>query len=119
MQIQYGYFQGWVKVHMNVCYLTLTIVLFLQRCVFIYRQYKPLYKELSVWPELNLSNPPGISPFAENKPGKLRQNPKTSSAHKDGHKEKCVASVYCFAYGLSLSKNVICYSLFKVILKYC
>ncbi|KAK8753724.1 hypothetical protein OTU49_001315 [Cherax quadricarinatus] len=52
------------------------------------RKYKPLFKELTVWPELNLSNPPGVSPFADLKQTKTRQNLKTSSAHRDDFREK-------------------------------
>lgn len=52
------------------------------------REYKPLYKELSIWPELNLSNPPGVSPFADPKQTKARRNPKTSSVHRDDHRER-------------------------------
>nr|XP_045612591.1 protein DBF4 homolog B-like isoform X2 [Procambarus clarkii] len=52
------------------------------------RQYKPLFKELPVWPQLNLSNPPGVSPFADPKQTKARQNPKTTSPHRDDHREK-------------------------------
>lgn len=52
------------------------------------RQYKPLYKELSAWPELNLSNPPGVSPFADPKQAKAHPNLRTSSAVRDDHREK-------------------------------
>ncbi|KAK4307987.1 hypothetical protein Pmani_020282 [Petrolisthes manimaculis] len=52
------------------------------------RQYRPLYKELSAWPELNLTNPTGVSPFADPKQTKPQANLKTSSTVRDDHKEK-------------------------------
>ncbi|KAK7075833.1 hypothetical protein SK128_026461 [Halocaridina rubra] len=52
------------------------------------RQYKPVFKELTVWPELNLANPPGVSPFADPKVNKTVKNTKVSSSHKDDHKER-------------------------------
>lgn len=53
------------------------------------RQYKPLYKELSTWPELNLFNPPGVSPFADPKQAKARQQPKSStSALRNDQKDR-------------------------------
>lgn len=52
------------------------------------RLYKPLYKELSSWPTLHLNCGFGVSPFADPRQVKAKQQPKTSSAHKDGHKEK-------------------------------
>lgn len=41
------------------------------------RQYKPLVKELNVWPRLNLDAPPGFSPFDE--PVSMRTRPRSSS----------------------------------------
>ncbi|KAK7075481.1 hypothetical protein SK128_026649, partial [Halocaridina rubra] len=54
----------------------------------IHLQYKPVFKELTVWPELNLANPPGVSPFADPKVNKTVKNTKVSSSHKDDHKER-------------------------------
>ncbi|XP_068210836.1 titin homolog isoform X2 [Palaemon carinicauda] len=52
------------------------------------RQYKPVFKELTVWPELKLSNPPGISPFADPKQSKTPKTLKASSFQKDDFKER-------------------------------
>lgn len=41
------------------------------------RQYKPLVKELNVWPRLNLDAPPGFSPFDE--PVSMRTRSRSSS----------------------------------------
>lgn len=60
------------------------------------RQYRPLYKELSAWPELNLRNPPGVSPFADPKHTRPPANPKTSSTVRDDHKEKYVLQILSF-----------------------
>lgn len=60
-----------------------------------YRQYKPLYKELPIWPELNLFNPPGISPFADPKQAKVRQQPKSStSALRNDQKDRLVFAAF-------------------------
>lgn len=63
---------------------------------FISRQYKPLYKELPSWPELNLFNPPGVSLFADSKQAKARQVLKSSSALRNDHKERSVLLVFNF-----------------------
>lgn len=52
------------------------------------RQYKPLYKELPSWPELNLFNPAGVSLFADPKQAKARQVPKSSSVLRTDYKER-------------------------------
>lgn len=52
------------------------------------RLYKPLYKELSAWPTLHLNCGFGVSPFADPRQVKAKQQPKSSSAHKDHQKEK-------------------------------
>ncbi|CAL4102935.1 unnamed protein product, partial [Meganyctiphanes norvegica] len=52
------------------------------------RFYKPLYKELSSWPTLHLNCGFGVSPFADPRQVKAKQQAKSSSAHKDDHKEK-------------------------------
>ncbi|KAG0711215.1 Protein DBF4 B [Chionoecetes opilio] len=55
------------------------------------RQYKPLYKELPSWPELNLFNPCGVSLFADPKQARARQWPKSSaSAVRNDHKDRRV-----------------------------
>jgi len=52
------------------------------------RLYKPLYKELSAWPTLHLNCGFGVSPFADPRQIKPKQQVKSSSAHKDDHREK-------------------------------
>lgn len=44
---------------------------------FLNRRYKPLVKELRVWPQLNLDAPPGFSPFDE--PVSMRTRSRSSS----------------------------------------
>lgn len=45
--------------------------------MFLFREYKPLVKELRVWPRLNLDAPPGFSPFDE--PVSMRTRSRSSS----------------------------------------
>ena len=69
-------------------YFTMRITTFIIEEIYIFRQYKPLFKELTVWPELKLSNPPGISPFADPKQSKSHKTVKGSSPQRDNFKER-------------------------------
>lgn len=76
------------------------LVKWISQCIYVfcytYRQYKPLYKELPTWPELNLFNPTGVSLFADPKQAKARQPPKSStSAPRNDHKDRSVPVASC------------------------
>jgi len=79
--------------------------------LFLNRQYRPLVKELNVWPRLNLDAPPGYSPFDEpismrtrsrssskspargsSKGQTKQQQPSGSDADKKGYCELCDAT---------------------------
>lgn len=52
------------------------------------RQYKPLVKELNVWPRLNLDAPPGFSPFDEPVSMRTRSRSSSKSPARGGSKRK-------------------------------
>lgn len=74
----------------------------------LYRQYKPLVRELRVWPQLNLDAAPGFSPFDEPVSMRTRSRssskspnrganraanqPSSGSANKKGYCELCDAN---------------------------